>query len=166
MYGKACNLYEQICADGLEPDATMYNCLMKFAVKCGRTELSKQLSEKAPSLDIKSYMSLIRAAGRDKDVEKAFSVLGQLKASGLQVDNAVYNCVLDVCVSAGNMQRAQQIVQEIKEASTIDLITCNTILKGYCLQGDLEAAGNGWRRWRARGSHRTTCPSIVLSIQR
>ena len=54
MYGKACDLYDQIRADGLEPDTMMYGCLMKFSVECGRTQLSLELSEKLSVLDIQS----------------------------------------------------------------------------------------------------------------
>jgi len=43
MYDRACDLYDRICEDNLEPDAMMYGCLMKFAVECGRTELSRTL---------------------------------------------------------------------------------------------------------------------------
>ena len=36
MYDKACNLYDRIREDDLEPDNIMYGCLMKFAVRHGR----------------------------------------------------------------------------------------------------------------------------------
>merc|ERR1719424_1180773 len=36
QYDKACDLFEQIKTDGIEPDAVMYGCLMKFAEKCGQ----------------------------------------------------------------------------------------------------------------------------------
>ena len=54
MYGKACDLYDQIRQDGLEPDTMMYGCLMKFSVECGRTQLSQELSEKLSVLDIQT----------------------------------------------------------------------------------------------------------------
>jgi len=113
---------------------------MKFAVECGRTELSRELSDKAPSLDIQNYMSLIRAAGCDRDVGRAFAVLEKLKSSGLSIDIAAYNCVLDVCVSAGDMRKARQLLTEMREISSLDIITYNTLLKGYCSSGDLKGA--------------------------
>merc|ERR1719476_189820 len=140
MFDKACDLYDQICADGLEPDAMMYGCLMKFSVECGRTKLSRELSERAPSLDIQNYMSLIRAAGRDRDVNRAFTVLERLRVSGVPLDIAAYNCVLDVCVSAGDMKRARQLVEVMRGVSALDIITFNTLLKGYCTSGDLQGA--------------------------
>ena len=140
QYDKACDLYEQLLADGLEPDLMMYGCLMRFAAECGRTDLSRQLSEKAPSLDIKNYMSLIRAAGRDGDVKQAFAVLKRLKASGLRLDVGAYNCVLDVCASTGDMQGALELVQEMREVGSLDIITYNTLLKGYCSKKDTRSA--------------------------
>jgi len=140
MYDKACDLYAQIRVDGLEPDGLMYGCLMKFAVECGRTELSRELFDKSPALDIQNYMSLIRAAGRDKDVDRAFMVLERLKRSGVSIDIAAYNCVLDACVSVGDMKRAHAFISEMQAIIKLDIITYNTLLKGYCSKGDLQGA--------------------------
>merc|ERR1719271_1484563 len=140
MYDKACDLYTLIRAEGLEPDAMMYGCLMKFSVECGRTELSRELFDKAPSLDIQNYMSLIRAAGRDKDIDRAFAVLEKLKGSGVSVDIAAYNCVLDACVSAGDLKRARELMTEMQSMTSLDIITYNTLLKGWCSKGDVKAA--------------------------
>eukprot|EP00443_Scrippsiella_acuminata_P049481 CAMPEP_0115431788 /NCGR_PEP_ID=MMETSP0271-20121206/31754_1 /TAXON_ID=71861 /ORGANISM="Scrippsiella trochoidea, Strain CCMP3099" /LENGTH=1046 /DNA_ID=CAMNT_0002857085 /DNA_START=146 /DNA_END=3284 /DNA_ORIENTATION=+ len=128
MYDKACDLYENILEDGLEPDSN------------GRTQLAAQLSYKAPKLDIQNYMSLIRAAGRDRDVDRAFDVLHRLKKSGVHIDVAAYNCVLDVCVSAGDMDRARRLVEDMRSSGPIDIITLNTLLKGYCAKADLAGA--------------------------
>jgi len=140
LYDKACDLYDQIQADNLEPDAMMYGCLMKFSAECGRTDLSRHLSEKSPTLDIQNYMSLIRAAGRDRDADRAFSILNRLKESGVNLDVAAYNCVLDVCVSVRDMKRARALVDQMKAAGSHDIITFNTLLKGHCNVGDWQGA--------------------------
>jgi len=140
LYDKACDLYDQIKADGLEPDSMMYGCLMKFAAECGRTELSRFLAEKAPTLDVQNYMSLIRAAGRDGDVNRAFAVLQRLKDTGVALDLPAYNCVLDVCVCVGDMKRAKALIQQMKGTCDIDIITYNTLLKGFCNAGDISGA--------------------------
>ena len=41
---------------------------MRFAVECGRPELLRQLAVAVPQLGTQKYMSLIRAAGREKDI--------------------------------------------------------------------------------------------------
>mmetsp|Transcript_162355 Transcript_162355/g.311713 ORF Transcript_162355/g.311713 Transcript_162355/m.311713 type:complete len:1014 (+) Transcript_162355:137-3178(+) len=139
-YSKACDLYDEIIAQGMEPDAMMYGCLMKFSVECGRTDLSRELFSKAPSLDIQNYMSLIKAAGRDKDIDRAFQVLQKLKETSMKLDVAVYNCVLDACVTAGDMPRARELVAEMRAIDKFDVITYNTLLKGLCTEGDIRGA--------------------------
>jgi len=140
LYEKACDLYDQIVDAGLEPDGTMYGCLIRFSVECGRIELAHQLFDKAPTLEIQNYMSLIRAAGRERNVEMAFDVMQKLKISGLPVDLAVYNCLLNVCVSVGEMKRAVGLMQDMRAIGALDVITYNTLLKGYANIGDLVGA--------------------------
>ncbi len=140
LYEKACGLYEQLTADGLEPDATMYGCLMKFAVDCGQSELSQQLFKKAPVVDIQNYMSLIRACGRTHNVTRAVQILRDIQESEVAIDVAAYNCVLDVCVVSGDTGTAHTLFQEMKRDGIIDVITYNTVIKGYCQAGDLDAA--------------------------
>lgn len=140
MYGKACDLYDQIRSDGLEPDQMMYGCLMKFSVECGRTALSQELSEKLSVLDIQNYMSLIKAAGRDRDVDRAFGIIQRLRENNVKPDAIAFNCVLDVCVKAGDIHRARPLVQEMEELGLLDIITYNTLLKGYCNNNDIKGA--------------------------
>ena len=94
----ACDLYPEITASCLTPDAIRYGCLMRFSVKRGRKELSKELSRLAPQLDTQNYMSLIRAAGHDNGAERAFQLLEKLKGAGDKMDLAMYNFVLDACL--------------------------------------------------------------------
>lgn len=139
LYSKACDLYDRILEDGLEPDSMMYGCLMKFAVECGRTKLSEELSKKVQVLDVHNYMSLIRAAGRDHDVDRAFSIIKRMRQHK-EPDAIAYNSVLDVCVKAGAMQRAWELIKDMKELGLLDTISYNTLLKGYSNTRDLAGA--------------------------
>lgn len=151
MYAKACDLYDVVVEEGLEPDAMMYGCLMKFAVECGRTELSRELSGKTPCMEIQNFMSLLRAAGRDKDANKALAVLRRLKASDVRVDIAAFNCALDAIVSAGDLKLAEELAQEIQEQCGLDTISYNTLLKGYCMKGRVARAREVLQEMEAAG---------------
>jgi len=141
QYGRACDLYEEVLAMGLKPDAVMYGCLVKFAVKCGRTELSQALFEKAGGGFVQNYMWLIRAAGREGNAQKAVELLRRLQASDPgSIDAMVYNCVLDACIISGDTERADEIVQEMRGSCPLNLITYNTLMKGHCNKGDLKGA--------------------------
>jgi pentatricopeptide repeat protein len=139
MYSEACDLYEQLTSEGYEPDSMMYGCLMKFSAECGRTELTRELSAKigvsCKKLGVHHHMSLIRAAGQDKDVDKAFAVLQQFRKDG-GIDTAICNAVLDVCCSAGDMDRARGLLVDMKKEKLIDIISFNTLIKGYCRLGN------------------------------
>ena len=63
-YGRACDLYPQIIASGLTPDAIMYGCLMRVSVQHGRVELSQELSRLAPRLDTQYSISVPRCRPR------------------------------------------------------------------------------------------------------
>ena len=73
----------------------MYGCLIKFAVECGKTQLSQELFDRTNSqhypVDIQNYMSLIRAAGKERNAAKALSILQELKSRpNVEADLAAY----------------------------------------------------------------------------
>ena len=105
FHGRACDLLQVIIASGLAPDEFMYGCLTRFSAQCGRTELSQELSRLAPELDIQNYMSLIRAAGRDR----AFQLLEKLKGAGDKVDLA--------CTIACWMLASMQVIPPVSWCS-------------------------------------------------
>jgi len=139
LHGKACDLFDELLERGLEPDAVTTSCLMRFALEAGRTELLTKLSQKDPK-SVQGYMLRIRSAGRSKDVDGAFAVLDQMRASGLEIDGLACNCVLDACVSAGDLDRAWVLMSEMKSSGKLDTISYNTMLKGYCARGDMKGS--------------------------
>eukprot|EP00446_Apocalathium_sp_SHHI-4_P044164 CAMPEP_0177401620 /NCGR_PEP_ID=MMETSP0368-20130122/59745_1 /TAXON_ID=447022 ORGANISM="Scrippsiella hangoei-like, Strain SHHI-4" /NCGR_SAMPLE_ID=MMETSP0368 /ASSEMBLY_ACC=CAM_ASM_000363 /LENGTH=1093 /DNA_ID=CAMNT_0018869209 /DNA_START=40 /DNA_END=3322 /DNA_ORIENTATION=- len=149
-YGEACDLYERVLAEGFEPDQVMYGCLVKFAVKCNRYDLSQLLFRKCKSGDIQNYMWLIRAAGQDGNVDRALELLREVEASQQVVpDVAIYNATMDVCVTNGRVEDARKLLEEISRKGAANLITYNTIMKGYCSKGDCGRARNVFREMEA-----------------
>jgi len=139
LHGKACDLYDELLERGLEPDAVTNTCLMRFALEAGRKDLLAKLSEKDPQ-SIQGYMLRIRSAGREKDVDGAFAVLKKMKAAGLEIDGLACNCVLDACVCAGDLDRAIELMTEMRKSNLLDTISFNTMLKGYCARGDMKGS--------------------------
>lgn len=150
LYDKACALYSEVIAQGLEPDSVMYACLIKFASESGKVDLLSTLSEKAQDLDVHHFTHLIRACGQAKDVDKAFAIFRQLQQSGKDTNAVAYNVLLDVCVSAGRMDRARSIFKEMPEHMA-DEITYNVLLKGYCAARDIDSAAAVVREMEKKG---------------
>jgi len=153
MYNEACDLYPQMLSEGLQPDGIMYSCLMKFAAECGRTALSQELAEMLPNLDVQNFMSLMRSAVRDRDAPRAVALFRRWQASDVPVDVAAWNCCLDACISAGQIKTGRALFDEMVNTIAADIITYNTLLKGYCQAGDIDGAKLLMREMEAGGLH-------------
>lgn len=151
LYGKACDLYKLLRADGLEPDAVMYGCLLKFAVECGRHDVLAELSGKVDALDVQNCMSLIRAAGQAHNLDQAFEYFEKLKEAGGKLDIPTYNCLVDACANAGDMRRARILLDHMKSIDQVDKISYNTMMKGYCVKGDTVGARSLLKEMDAAG---------------
>merc|ERR1719316_1259561 len=152
LYNKCCDLYPEVLEDGIEPDAVMIGCLMNFAARAGRSDLSNELfaSSKHPA-EVQNYMSQIRACRQTGDVKRAMKMLRELRAKGLG-DKAAFNSVLDVCVCSGQMAEALALFNEQqKELMECDVIAYNTLIKGYCNQRQVGKATEMFYRLQKDG---------------
>eukprot|EP00933_Yihiella_yeosuensis_P044254 TRINITY_DN39361_c0_g1_i1.p1 TRINITY_DN39361_c0_g1~~TRINITY_DN39361_c0_g1_i1.p1 ORF type:complete len:1041 (+),score=243.81 TRINITY_DN39361_c0_g1_i1:366-3488(+) len=145
LYEEACDLYSKLKADGLEPDRVMYVCLVKFAAKCGRHDLSAELCMKQQGQpgSVQNSMWLIRAASKDGDIDQVLRILANLKATtppGNTVDGTVYNSVLDACLSHGKQKEAEELMKEMVDQKIATLVTYNTMMKGLCSAGQFSRA--------------------------
>merc|ERR1719382_43255 len=84
-------------------------------------------------------MVLIQMAGRNKDIDRTFALLDNLRSSGV-LNVAVYTCVLDACINAEDMGRAHGLMQEMKAKGMVDIVSYNTMLKGCIAHGNIKAA--------------------------
>lgn len=93
-------------------------------------ELAHHLFKESGNPDLLNYMSLIRAAGRERNVQKALDLLGELERSPVSmVDVTAYNCVLEVCVACGDRAAAEGLLRQMEESGHVDVISYNTYLK-------------------------------------
>jgi len=129
LFHKACDLYELLVQDGVKLDTVAYGCLIRAAVESGRLDLARKLFQESGNPDLINYMSLIRAAGRERNLAKALSLLGDLERSPIPIDTTAYNCVLDVCVACGDQRAAKDLFRKMRDAGHVDVISYNTYLK-------------------------------------
>jgi len=101
--------------------------------------------------DLLNYMSLIRAAGRERDVQKALVLLEELELSPMSVDNTAYNCVLEVCVACSDRQAAEGLLRRMEAAGQVDVISYNTYLKILLSEGLREEVAVVLSEMRSRG---------------
>jgi len=147
----ACDLYETMRRDGVKPDTVVYGSLIKAAVESGRLDLARQLFRESGNPDLLNCMSLIRAAGREKDVPKALELLEQLEAAPLAIDATAYNCVLEVCVVCGHLESADKLLKRMESKAQVDVVSYNTYLKILFANGLRDKVITTLQAMRSRG---------------
>jgi pentatricopeptide repeat protein len=60
--------------------------------------------------------------------------------TSLELNLVSYNCIIDVCVRAHDMDSALRYFEELKKSFEPDLITYSTLIKGYCFNKQIEDA--------------------------
>mmetsp|Transcript_159223 Transcript_159223/g.296865 ORF Transcript_159223/g.296865 Transcript_159223/m.296865 type:complete len:1024 (+) Transcript_159223:108-3179(+) len=163
LFEKTCNLYEIMQRDGVHADTVVYGSLIKAAVESGRLELARQLFRESGNPDLLNYMSLIRAAGRERDVPKALQLLEELEAAPLAIDVTAYNCVLEVCVASGNRSASEDLLKRMEEKGQVDVVSYNTYLKllfAQSLRSEVRAVLESMRR-RGLSPNAVTYNSLV-----
>merc|ERR1719375_2000840 len=135
LFDKTCSLYALMQPDGVKPDTVVYGSLIKAAVESGRLELARRLFRESGNPDLLNYMSLIRAAGREKDLPKALELLDELEAAPLSIDATAYNCVMEVCVASGNRVAATKLLKRMEAKGQVDVVSYNTYMKLLLVDG-------------------------------
>lgn len=135
LWAKICDLYGDMRRDGVKPDTVVFGSLIKAAVESGRHELARRLFQESGNPDLLNYMSLIRAAGRERDVPRALRLLDELERSPLAADATAYNCALEACASCGDRSSAEQLLRRMENAGNVDVVSYNTYLKLLLSQG-------------------------------
>lgn len=150
LYHKVCDLYDDMKRDSVEPDTVIYGSLIKSAVEGGRLELARHLFRESGNPDLLNYMSLIRAAGRERDVQKAVTLLEELEQSPMAVDNTAYNCVLEVCVNCNDRLSAKGLLKRMESSGQVDVISYNTYLKILLTEGLHDEVASVLKEMRSR----------------
>jgi len=142
LYQEALKMYDFMILDKLKPDGMMYICLMNDAIACNdMTKAQHFFSElcKVETPSLRTYMTILRTYQKENKWEAAVTLLKEMKGSGISPDNLVFNNVLGVCISAGQVNTASKLLDDWKHTpEMVDVISYNTVLKGYAQQPNFE----------------------------
>lgn len=134
-------LSDEMDTDAITADRGLLICFMNAAVACdeGRKALyfSEELEKLGPPT-MRTYMTVLNIYKSKHDCEGAVSLLGRMQAQGIQPDTLFLNQVLALCVSATQVHEAAKLLRRFPEER--DVISCNTLLKGYAQMVDLPSA--------------------------
>lgn len=97
------------------------------------SSLSKALKADASRREIAMRANDIRSCGKNGDLKGAIKVYDRL---GDQAKNTlIMNSMLDACIECADLDKAIQVFSEIRSHELADVISYNTMMKGYISNG-------------------------------
>merc|ERR1719160_1534252 len=120
-------------------DSRVEKSLMSAALNCGRSDVVQCLFD-ASKMDVAKHVVMIRKCGLENNLKGAMEIFNSLKNGGVELNSIIYNTVLDACVKCQDLKAAEDWMKQTQEAGMADVITFNTIIKAYLMQGDVTKA--------------------------
>lgn len=141
LYREAMSVYSRLQLDGLEPSPVTLSCLINFAIEIGEYDKAvaffDQLSAKgAPT--IRACMTIMRVHSKRQDWTKSISLIRDMQNRKTPVDCLVLNVVLATGAAAGEFDATKALLKEFSRI--VDVISYNTVLKGFAQQKDADGA--------------------------
>lgn len=146
-------------------DRNLLSCLLFSAVECQEYSLCLPLFKELKTTgrpSQKDYWNMIRFASCNSDWMMMLELISDMRDHALEIDNFIYNTALATCVSADRMDAAQSMLEEMSCVGGVtDVITYNTVMKGYAKLGDVD---NCFKLYDAMLTHGFEPSSITCGI--
>jgi pentatricopeptide repeat protein len=151
-YGQSKNLPEalqvwsEIVAAKAKPDETIFLALVDACAYNGQPgkayeafKLAKASAKDFGAYSPAIYTALLRGLTQKGNLEMALEVYDDMVEHHVVVFSAVYNQLLECCAKAGNMSSASRVFKGMlsSQSARPDVATYSTIIKGYCMHGEL-----------------------------
>eukprot|EP00929_Paragymnodinium_shiwhaense_P119446 TRINITY_DN91345_c0_g1_i1.p1 TRINITY_DN91345_c0_g1~~TRINITY_DN91345_c0_g1_i1.p1 ORF type:complete len:423 (+),score=119.75 TRINITY_DN91345_c0_g1_i1:122-1390(+) len=153
QYDFALRVYDRMAGDGIRPSAVTASCLVSFAAEAGKyqraVDFFRQLSQMTkPS--IRAWMTLLRVHNKQQNWIASLQALRAMQKQGLSLDTLALNVLLSTAIACDKLADAEQLLAEI-QAPIADVVTYNTLIKGYMQRGEVDAAMTLLDRMQAQG---------------
>lgn len=175
-YHLALSMYDRLIADGLEPSAVTCSCLISFAAEVGELQRAIGFFEKLSSIttpSIRAYMTVLRVHAKRQDWPASLATFHAMQKRKVSVDSLVLNVILATGVAADQIEGVEQLLIEADtyKPPISDVVSYNTLIKGYAQRNDATRALQVIGRMRERGlrtnaiSYNTTMDAAVRSMR-
>lgn len=176
QYSVALSIFNRLEADGLEPSPVTYSCLIGFASEVGELNRAVTFFQRLAALttpSIRAYMMILRVHAKRQDWQASVEVLQDMRSRGVKPDSLALNVALATGISADRVEAVSDAVAEAEAAtpSVVDIVSYNTLIKGYAQRGNFDGAAKVLQRLRERGlqgnaiTFNTCMDAAVRSLQ-
>lgn len=155
-YHMALSMYDRLVADGLEPSAVTCSCLISFAAEVGELQRAIRFFEKLSSIttpSIRAYMTVLRVHAKRQDWPSSVATFRDMQRRGVPLDSLVLNVILATGVAADQIEPVEELLIEADnfKPPISDVVSYNTLIKGYAQRNDSAKAMQVIKRMRHRG---------------
>lgn len=141
-------LWREMEQRGVVPDSIVFGCMVEALVSNGQADeawdlVRKQLAneDRAPCINTVIYSTVLKGYATAQKIGKVFTVYREMRRNGVPCNTITCNLMLDACAKCGTMDHVAGLLSDMKsEEVELDIISYSSILKGYCLAGDLDRA--------------------------
>merc|ERR1719491_906665 len=142
-----CILVHKLFHEQLPTDKVVYSCLINAALEANDAHRAEEMlpTYKKCDIDVKEYILFFRtyvALGKPEDAEATFHMLGE------RTTTLMLNLLLLACINQKQLERAMSCIQKAhelecgKKEPIVNIVSYNTIIKGYVQAGMLEECWN------------------------
>jgi len=152
----ALSMYDRLVADALAPSAVTCSCLISFAAEVGQLHRAVGFFEMLSSMttpSIRAYMTVLRVHAKRQDWPASLACFRDMQRRGAKLDSLVLNIIIATGVAADQLEGIECLVAEADEfvPPITDVVSYNTLIKGYAQRNDSESAIKVIGRMRKRG---------------
>jgi pentatricopeptide repeat protein len=125
-YANAVDAYQWIKENKLTPCARIYNQLLRVV-----NDRSKKGSASEDNTQWQQKKQL-----KQDELFRLFLVFQEMRVSGVQIDAATYNTLINACAAAGDLEKAIETVQAMQEEGILpNVITYTSLIKACRYNG-------------------------------
>ncbi|KAA8521760.1 hypothetical protein F0562_012433 [Nyssa sinensis] len=117
---------------------TMISCYVRMGLLQEALDLFRKMMVDGVVPDDITMVSLISACTKLRDLQMGENLHAYVEQNGLEVNGSLFNCLVDMYIKCGEMERAHELLDRIK--CEIDVVLWTTLISGYVKAGDLVAA--------------------------
>merc|ERR1719460_1499519 len=128
----------------MQPNEIVLGCMLDALVCNGNVEdavtlLSQWKSRIVPNTVM--YSTIIKGFANNRQSTRALDMWKEMCELGLTFNTVVYNALIDSQARVGAMDSVSKLVTSMEgHGCSPDGITYSTIVKGYCIKGDIDKA--------------------------
>jgi len=134
----------------VKPTAVTAGCMIEALVNSYQTDEAWGLVNKiyeddelCPLANTVMYSSVIKGFTASKQYKKVSAIYAEMKDRNIRPNTITFNTVLNAMATCGMMGEAPELLEDMRKCdppAEPDVVTYSTIVKGYCIAGNLDAA--------------------------